>query len=180
MAETADPSSTASSSVSDSTPTDSTSKSSTQDDNTSSTSKTQDWESASASASASTGPGVGQNSSTTSTSKSSAPVPTGGGGSSGNWHAPHYVIYSDYWLHQMPDASDLTNFNRFILAFWMSERGAVDNAQMWEWMDAGSRQKVGFPLRCRSQTNVAGPGLVSCSRYRLDGFCFRFDRFTRF
>jgi hypothetical protein len=44
----------------------------------------------------------------------------------------------------MPDASLLVNFNRFILAFWMAERGAVDNAQMWEWMDAGERQKVGL------------------------------------
>jgi hypothetical protein len=42
----------------------------------------------------------------------------------------------------MPDVSLLAHFNRFILAFWMSERGAVDNAQMWEWMDDGSRQKV--------------------------------------
>jgi hypothetical protein len=42
----------------------------------------------------------------------------------------------------MPAAALLTDFNRFILAFWMSERGAVDNAQMWEWMSAGDRQKV--------------------------------------
>lgn len=49
----------------------------------------------------------------------------------------------------MPDPSLLVDFNRFILAFWMSERGAVDNAQMWEWMDAGDREKVWFVARLR-------------------------------
>jgi chitinase len=46
----------------------------------------------------------------------------------------------------MPEASQLTDFNRFILAFWMSERGAVDNAQMWEWMSASDRQEVSHRL----------------------------------
>jgi hypothetical protein len=70
----------------------------------------------------------------------------GGSGSTGNWNAPHHVVYSDYWLHTMPEASQLTDFNRFILAFWMSERGAVDNAQMWEWMSASDRQEVSHRL----------------------------------
>lgn len=69
-----------------------------------------------------------------------------GNGSPGHWGAPHYVVYSDYWLHTMPDVSVLTEFNRFILAFWMSDRGAVDNAQMWEWMDAATRQQVSLHL----------------------------------
>lgn len=83
---------------------------------------------------------AGQNASTSTTT--STPVPTGGSGSTVSSHAPHHVIYSDYWLQSMPDVSLLVDFNRFILAFWMSERGAVDNAQMWEWMDPASRQKV--------------------------------------
>ena len=83
---------------------------------------------------------AGQNASTSTIT--STPVPTGGTGSTVNWNAPHHVVYSDYWLQSMPDVSLLVDFNRFILAFWMSERGAVDNAQMWEWMDPTARQKV--------------------------------------
>jgi hypothetical protein len=77
----------------------------------------------------------------------------------------------------MPDVSLLVDFNRFILAFWMSERGAVDNAQMWEWMDADSRQKVSLAVRAWIFIIlISGPRLVPFRRYRFDGFCFRLDR----
>jgi hypothetical protein len=46
------------------------------------------------------------------------------------------------WLSSMPAASDLSSYNRFILAFWMAQRGAVDNAQAWEQFDADYRQQV--------------------------------------
>lgn len=42
----------------------------------------------------------------------------------------------------MPAASDLASYNRFILAFWMAQQGAVDNAQAWEQFDADYRQQV--------------------------------------
>jgi chitinase len=42
----------------------------------------------------------------------------------------------------MPSVSDLAAYNRFILAFWMSDTGAVDDAQAWEQFDADTRQQV--------------------------------------
>ena len=42
----------------------------------------------------------------------------------------------------MPSASDIGNYNRFILAFWMSNQGAVDDAQAWEQFDEGTRQQT--------------------------------------
>ncbi|WWD04317.1 hypothetical protein V865_002386 [Kwoniella europaea PYCC6329] len=56
--------------------------------------------------------------------------------------APHYVIYADNWLTEMPSVDVLSNFNRFILAFWMTDSGAVDNAQFWEQLDSDTRQQV--------------------------------------
>lgn len=46
------------------------------------------------------------------------------------------------WLSSMPAALDLASYNRFILAFWMAQPGAVDNAQAWEQFDADYRQQV--------------------------------------
>lgn len=42
----------------------------------------------------------------------------------------------------MPSVSDLRDFNRFILAFWMSNSGPVDNAQAWAWFSADYRKQV--------------------------------------
>ena len=47
-------------------------------------------------------------------------------GPTGTFSAPHYVIYADEWLNSMPSVSDLGSYNRFILAFWMTNQGAVD------------------------------------------------------
>ncbi|WVF68575.1 hypothetical protein IAT40_003344 [Kwoniella sp. CBS 6097] len=87
----------------------------------------------------------------TATSTGSAALSTSTGKTSGNktiseplgsYSAPHYVIYADKWLYNMPSVSDLSSYNRFILAFWMSNQGAVDNAQFWEWLDASTRAQV--------------------------------------
>ncbi|WWC65693.1 uncharacterized protein I303_108314 [Kwoniella dejecticola CBS 10117] len=76
----------------------------------------------------------------------SASTGTGGkttGSPSGSFSsAPHYVIYSDMWLTEMPSVDVLSNFNRLILAFWMTNQGAVDNAQFWEQLDSNTRQKT--------------------------------------
>jgi len=62
--------------------------------------------------------------------------------STGSFEAPHYVIYSDSWLTVMPSVQDLAAYNRFILAFWMSNSGAVDNAQAWEGFTQEYRQNI--------------------------------------
>ena len=49
-----------------------------------------------------------------------------------NLGTAHYVIYSDAWLTEMPYQSAVQGFNKFILAFWLSDKGAVDNAAFWE------------------------------------------------
>lgn len=114
---------------------------------------TQDWQQSSVNSSQPTGwpsSSIGQNSgqiTSWTVSATGTAVPGNSTGSPGNrspghWQAPHYVIYTDYGEMNIPDASELTEFNRFILAFWMSDRGAVDMAQVWEWMDAGARKKV--------------------------------------
>lgn len=92
--------------------------------------------SGSASASVSATGSVSVSASAASPSKSSS------SGSATSWSAPHYVIYSDNWMDTMPDASLLSSYNRFILAFWMSDRGAVDNAQMWEQFTDAYRQQI--------------------------------------
>lgn len=117
----------------------------------------------------------------TSTAVASNSTAAPGGGSPGNWQAPHYVIYTDYGEMNIPDVSELKDFNRFILAFWLSDRGAVDMAQVWEWMDAGARQKVSPWLTCRVCPSLTCPGtrLLPRCRYRLDGVCFRIDRCAR-
>ncbi|WVQ96121.1 hypothetical protein IAU59_003223 [Kwoniella sp. CBS 9459] len=79
---------------------------------------------------------TGSAASSTSTGKSSPTTPLG------SYSAPHYVIYADEWLYDMPSVSDLASYNRFILAFWMSNQGAVDDAQFWEWLDASTRAQV--------------------------------------
>ncbi|KAK8849537.1 hypothetical protein IAR55_004871 [Kwoniella newhampshirensis] len=56
--------------------------------------------------------------------------------------APHYVIYADEWLTEMPSVSDLVSYNRFILAFWMTTAGAVDDAQAWAQWDPAYRAQV--------------------------------------
>ena len=42
----------------------------------------------------------------------------------------------------MPSVSQIGQYNRFILAFWMSDQGAVDDAEAWEQFDAGTRQQT--------------------------------------
>ncbi|WWC92982.1 uncharacterized protein L201_007946 [Kwoniella dendrophila CBS 6074] len=92
---------------------------------------------------------IGQGSATASASASATSKSSGKGSnsttgspSSSYSNAPHYVIYSDYWLTEMPSVDVLSNFNRFILAFWMTNTGAVDNAQFWEQLDSQTRQQV--------------------------------------
>ncbi|CAD6569884.1 MAG: hypothetical protein TREMPRED_005496 [Tremellales sp. Tagirdzhanova-0007] len=63
-------------------------------------------------------------------------------GSSGSFVAPHYVIYADNWLDSMIPAETVGSFNRFILAFWMSSEGPVDDAQAWQQFSASTRQSV--------------------------------------
>lgn len=77
-------------------------------------------------------------SSTTTAASSSHSAPTNLGG----WSAPHYVIYADRWLSAMPDVSELSSFNRFILAFWESNGGAVDDVQAWSSWDEGYRRQI--------------------------------------
>jgi chitinase len=109
---------------------------------------TQDWygQSASATASGSAAQSTGgsaASSSASQTSTSAVSTQTSGGNApSGQYSAPHYVIYADKYLSQLPSASDLSNYNRFILAFWMTESGPVDNAQAWESFDASYRQQI--------------------------------------
>ena len=97
---------------------------------------------ASASASASADEASASASASATGKHSSGGSSSNGGGSVGNWKAPHMVIYADDWLDTMPSASDIGNYNRFILAFWMSNQGAVDDAQAWEQFSQSYRQQV--------------------------------------
>jgi hypothetical protein len=54
----------------------------------------------------------------------------------------HYVIYSDAWLTEMPHTSAVQGFNKFILAFWLSDRGAADNAAFWEKLSQDEQLEV--------------------------------------
>ncbi|TYJ54692.1 hypothetical protein B9479_004631 [Cryptococcus floricola] len=62
--------------------------------------------------------------------------------SSTTWSAPHYVIYADESLSKMPSASELSSYNRFILAFWQYDGGAVDDVQTWADFDESYRNEV--------------------------------------
>ncbi|ODO00677.1 hypothetical protein L198_03002 [Cryptococcus wingfieldii CBS 7118] len=62
--------------------------------------------------------------------------------SSTTWSAPHYVIYADEYLSEMPSASELSSYNRFILAFWQYDGGAVDDVQTWADFDESYRNEV--------------------------------------
>ncbi|WVO13809.1 hypothetical protein L204_101432 [Cryptococcus depauperatus] len=94
-----------------------------------------DWASATATHSASTSKSIGFFNSTGSASgKSSSP--------SGDWTAPHYVVYSNRYLEKMPSVSDLGSYNRFVLAFWQVDGGAVDNVQTWASWEESYRQQV--------------------------------------
>ncbi|OXC68759.1 hypothetical protein AYX13_02685 [Cryptococcus neoformans] len=73
---------------------------------------------------------------TAGSSSNSASTTTGG------WSAPHHVIYADRWLSAMPDVSELDSFNRFILAFWESSGGAVDDVQAWSSWDEDYRRQI--------------------------------------
>ena len=42
----------------------------------------------------------------------------------------------------MPTVEALAGYNRFVLAFWMVDSGAVDNAQAWEGFTASYRKQV--------------------------------------
>jgi hypothetical protein len=54
----------------------------------------------------------------------------------------HYVIYSDAWLVDMPHTSAVQGYNKFILAFWLSDKGAADNAAFWESLSAEEQKTV--------------------------------------
>ncbi|WVR08219.1 hypothetical protein IAU60_005266 [Kwoniella sp. DSM 27419] len=92
----------------------------------------------------------GQQTATATESSSTAEATTSGSASNktsshhsaGSFSAPHYVIYADNWLTEMPSVSDLSSYNRFILAFWMTNQGAVDDAQFWEQLDSATRNQV--------------------------------------
>lgn len=75
----------------------------------------------------------------------------------GTFTAPHYVVYADSelhptdhsfmlissdWLFSMPSAKTIGSYNRFVLAFWMTNRGPVDDAQAWAWFSASTRKSV--------------------------------------
>ncbi|KAK4689927.1 hypothetical protein P7C73_g190, partial [Tremellales sp. Uapishka_1] len=75
---------------------------------------------------------------TSATSSSTANMSSG----STSFSAPHYVIYADNWLNTMPAASDLASYNRFILSFWMTNSGAVDDAQAWAGFESDTRSSV--------------------------------------
>jgi hypothetical protein len=68
--------------------------------------------------------------------------------------APHYVIYSDAWLTSMPSLAEIQGYNRFLLAFWLSDRGAVDNALFWNSLTSTERQAV------KAEYNAAGVALM--------------------
>lgn len=105
----------------------------------------EDGTGASASASASTRDAKSKSrhsASATAASSSKAAQATSVTPPSGSFSAPHYVIYADNWLSKMPSAAELGSYNRFILAFWMVQPGAVDNAQAWEQFDADYRAQV--------------------------------------
>ena len=68
----------------------------------------------------------------------------------------------------MPAASDLADYNRFILAFWMTGSGAVDNAQFWETLDESTRSKT------IKEYHDAGIALM-VSAFGSTGMCFIFE-----
>jgi chitinase len=46
------------------------------------------------------------------------------------------------WLDSMPSVDSLAAYNRFILAFWMTNQGPVDDAQAWQQFSASYRKSV--------------------------------------
>jgi hypothetical protein len=107
------------------------------------TSYTDDYNLTASATSASFSKGHNQSSSTT-TSASASATSTQFNSSTGTntFSAPHYVVYADEWLSRMPSVADLEMYNRFILAFWMSDSGAVDDARAWEQWDADYRAGI--------------------------------------
>jgi hypothetical protein len=75
-----------------------------------------------------------------------SPAPKGGSAS-----APHYVIYTDAnEMGELPSAAQLKGFNRLMLAFWMTTRGAAAKASTWMKLGpAGQAAK-------RAEYNAAG------------------------
>lgn len=74
--------------------------------------------------------------------------------SSDSLAAPHYVIYSDAWLTSMPSLSEVSGYNRFILAFWLSDIGPADNALFWSSLTSTER------LAVKSEYNAAGVAVM--------------------
>lgn len=56
--------------------------------------------------------------------------------------SPHYVVYSDAWLHNMPSAAELAGYNKFVLAFWLSSSGAADNAKLWQDLGSSEQRRI--------------------------------------
>lgn len=68
----------------------------------------------------------------------------------------------------MPAATELSSFNRFILAFWMTQPEAVDNAQAWEQFDPVYRQQV------LDEYHAAGIALMVSAFGSTGGFAFHY------
>ncbi|RXK36071.1 hypothetical protein M231_06665 [Tremella mesenterica] len=67
---------------------------------------------------------------------------TNNGGGNVNFDGPRFVVYADNWLNTMPDVSALNGYNTFVLAFWLSDRGASDDAEAWEQFEEDYREKI--------------------------------------
>lgn len=69
----------------------------------------------------------------------------------GSVSAPHYVIYTDAnEIGELPSAAQLKGFNRLMLAFWMTTRGAAAKASTW--MKLGPAEQAAK----RAEYNAAG------------------------
>lgn len=54
----------------------------------------------------------------------------------------------------MPPLSEIEGFNRFLLAFWLSDRGAFDNALFWSSLTSTERQAI------KTEYNAAGVAIM--------------------
>lgn len=54
----------------------------------------------------------------------------------------------------MPSLSEIQGYNRFLLAFWLSDRGAVDNALFWSSLTSAERQAI------KTEYNAAGVAIM--------------------
>ncbi|KAJ9104118.1 hypothetical protein QFC19_004102 [Naganishia cerealis] len=104
-------------------------------------------------------PSATSSSATSSSATSSSAVTTASTsipatGTTATLASPHYVIYSDAWLTSMPSLSDVAGYNRFLLAFWLSDRGAADNALFWSSLTTTERAAV------KAEYNAAGVAVM--------------------